>query len=446
MSLAVDTSSAVARPTRVRYLVVALTILLGMVTYLDRVCISTLEPQIRRDLSLSKMQMSYVFSAFALSYALFGIPAAAWADRVGTRTVLTRIVLWWSAFTMATAAGMNQASMMVIRFLFGAGEAGAWPAVARTFSRWIPYRERGTIQGLFFVGAHVAGGLTPLLVMWMAGFLSWRAIFVVFGLIGLVWASAWHRWFRDEPSQHGRVNRAELQDITSGRPTGTKPHETAPIALWRILGRRNVLGLCGAQLPNSFAFYFCITWLPAYLREKHGIEGTSLGIFAGLPLVLSVVADLAGGLTTDWAVRRLGPRAGRAGVGIASNLMAGLGMILATFVVHPWVAAGGVALATAASMFVLGASWGTCQDVGGPHTAVVSATMNTAGQIGSLFCPIVVAWLVETYGDWNAAIRLIGVLFLLGALCWCFIDPRRPVYPVPKEVDLSDGTDRDEAA
>ena len=155
--------------TRVRYRVVGFMLALGAVTYLDRACIATLSPDIRRDLGLSKDQMSWIFSAFAIAYAAFEIPTAWWADRMGTRRVLTRIVAWWSVFTMATAAAWNFSSLLVIRFLFGAGEAGAWPNMARTFSRWIPRSERGTIQGIFFAAAHVTGGLTPLIALAVAG-------------------------------------------------------------------------------------------------------------------------------------------------------------------------------------------------------------------------------------------------------------------------------------
>ena len=421
------TKATAIPPSHVRYRVVSLAVLLGMVTYLDRVCISTLAPYIEKDLAFSEMQMGYVFSAFALSYALFGLPAAAWADRVGTRKALTGIVIWWSAFTMTTAAGINQASLMVIRFLFGAGEAGAWPAVARTFSRWIPYRERGTVQGIFFVGAHVVGGLTPLLVMWMAGFLSWRMIFVLFGLLGFVWAAVWCYWFRDDPAGHRQVNAAELAAIVADR----KPDPAAGTGgkqWWRLLGDRNVLALCLMYVPNSFGFYFCITWLPRYLQKRHGLEDASLGIFAGLPLVLSVLADVSGGVTTDWAVRRFGPRLGRAGVGFTAYFLAGMALILAVLSTHPWIAATWIAVGTACSMFMLGAAWSTCQDIGGTHTAVVGAMMNTAGQIGAVACPVVVKCLVEQYNDWNAALILIGVIFLLGALCWLVVDPRKRVF------------------
>jgi MFS family permease len=322
---------------------------------------------------------------------------------------------------------------LLIRFLFGMGEAGAWPTVARTFSRWIPRRERGTVQGIFFSGAHLAGGLTPLLVMSLTSFFDWRAIFVLFGMVGFVWASVWYRWFRDDPSEHPQVNAEELQRIVAERQPDAG--HCGGWEYWRrLLGSRNLWALCLMYLPNSFAFYFCITWLPTHLREQHGLTEAALGIFAGLPLVLSVAADLLGGLTTDWAVAHWGLRLGRSGVGCLAYLVAGLAMFLAVFSSEPMVAASWIAVATAASMFTLGAAWGTCLDIGGDHAGVVSATMNTAGQIGSLLSPILVTVLAEQFTDWNAPLYLIGLLFLLGAVSWCFVDPRRRVFEEARHV------------
>jgi MFS family permease len=412
--------------SRVRYRVVGFMLALGAVTYLDRACIATLAPDIRRDLGLSKDEMSWIYSAFAIAYAAFEIPTAWWADRMGTRRVLTRIVTWWSAFTMASAAAWNFGSLLVIRFLFGAGEAGAWPSMARTFSRWIPRSERGTIQGVFFAAAHVTGGLTPMIALAVAGLCGWRWTFVIFGIPGIVWAIAWHRWFRDDPEQHAAVSQAELEKIVAGREQSTGQHEGW--AYWRqLLRHRNTLPLCLMYFPNSFGFYFCITWLPDYLREQHGFESMRLGFFTGLPLLLSIVADLLGGLATDAITRRFGLRLGRAGVGAASYLVAGGAMLLATTTTHPELAAWCIATAVAASMFTLGASWGTVIDVGGSHTGVVSAAMNTSGQIGSVVCPLIVIWLQQHY-DWNAPLYLIGGLFLVGAVAWGFINPKRKIF------------------
>ena len=422
-----------APATRVRYRVVAMAVLLAMITYLDRACIGTLArgPNgIMNDLGLSKEQMSWVFSAFALAYASFEIPTAWWADRIGTRRVLTRIVLWWSGFTMLTASAWNFVSLLVTSFLFGAGEAGAWPSVARTFSRWIPRSERGTIQGIFFSGAHLAGGVTPIIVVWLTEGLglNWRTVLLLFGLAGIPWVIGWYRWFRNDPGEHPSVNAAELEKIVSGRMPPSTQHEGWDY--WkRLFGHRNTLPLCLMYFPNSFAFYFCITWLPSYLNEKHHFDAKQLGFFAGLPLIMSVAGDLFGGVTTDKVTKRFGLRAGRCGVGATAYTLAGSSMIGAALVPHPQLSALLIAVAIAASMFTLGASWSTCMDIGGNHAGVVSAAMNTSGALSSVLSPLMVTWLLKHFdNNWNLPLFVMGGLFLNGALCWGFIDPRKRVF------------------
>ncbi|HVU07045.1 MAG TPA: MFS transporter [Verrucomicrobiae bacterium] len=413
--------------SRVHYKVAGLAMLLAMITYLDRACIATLAPNIMHDLSLTKGQMSWVYSIFAFSYALFGIPTAWWADRIGTRRILTRIVVWWSVFTMATALAVNLVSLLAIRFLFGAGEAGAWPAVARTFFRWIPRKKRGAVQGSFFAGAHIASGLAPLLVLALVQVVNWRVVFIFFGSLGCGWALIWHRWFRDDPASHPEVNAMELEHITAGQASENERY--GGWKFWRqLLSQRNVLLLCCMYFPNSFAFYFCITWLPTYLKECHGFTAMSLGFFAGLPLVLSVAGDLFGGFTTDAVARRFGLRIGRSLVGVGAYLIAGVGMIFAAETRNPVLAGYLIALAVAASMFVLGTAWATCIDIGGDNAGVVSAVMNTSGQIGAVISPLMVTGLLDLFGSWNASLFVMGGLFLIGATCWCFIDPRKRVF------------------
>lgn len=428
MTIPSDLMMPGCRATRVRYKVVSMAVLLAMVTYLDRACISKLAPDIMRDLHLSDGQMSWVFSAFALAYALFEIPTAWWADRRGTRHVLTRIVIWWSAFTMATAATFNFSSLFVTRFLFGAGEAGAWPSVARTFSKWIPKSERGTVQGIFFSGAHLAGGLTPLLVVWLTQsvHVPWRLVFVIFGLTGLVWAAVWFLWFRNDPAEHAQVSPAELRLIVAERAPTCGHHEGWDY--WkRLLAHRNTLPLCMMYFPNSFAFYFCITWLPTYLEKQQGLETMKLGLFAGLPLILSVAGDLFGGVTTDVVTKRFGLRAGRCAVGAAAYTLACGAMLLAVLAHQPMLAATLIAVSVAASMFILGAAWSTCLDIGGNHAGVISAAMNTSGALSSVVSPLLVNWLQHRYG-WNVPLYVMGGLFLMGAVSWFFIDPRKRIF------------------
>jgi MFS family permease len=414
-------------PTRARYRVVALATALAMITHLDRACIATLAPSISHDLALSTVQMGYVFTVFQLAYAMFEIPTAWWADRRGTRSVLSRIVLWWSCLTAATGAAFSYPAMLAVRFLFGVGEAGAWPCAARTFSRWIPARERGTVQGVFFAGAHLVGGLTPALVLWLLRFLSWRQIFFAFGGIGIVWVACWFTWFRDDPSLHPAVNAAELQTIVEERLPET-PHAGGAAYWRRLAGSRNMIALCIMYIPNCMIFYFCITWLPTYLKQRHGFDAASLGVFAGLPLLVSMPGDLLGGVATDRLAARFGLRVGRAGLGAVAYAGAGLALFGAAATDAPVLAASLIAVATGLTMFTLGAAWGTVIEVGRNHVSVVGAAMNSAGNMAAMLNPLIVAYSVQWFGSWNLPLYLMGGLFLAGAVCWMLVDPTRPIF------------------
>jgi ACS family glucarate transporter-like MFS transporter len=413
------------RVVGVRHRVVAFAVALAAVTYFDRVCISTLAPAIMLDLRISRVQMGYIFSAFTLAYAIFEIPTAWWGERAGTRKVLARIVAWWSSFTIATAVAWGFWSLASIRFLFGMGEAGAWPNVAKTFSRWIPAAERGRVQGVFFMGAHLAGGVTPLLVSMLVPRLGWRGVFLAFGALGFVWTVWWLRWFRDDPAQHPAVTPDELRLIEEGRSEGAS-HSAG--ALWRALpSDRNLLALCVAYFANGYGFYFLVTWLPAYLEQQRGFSKMGLSLFAGLPLLLSVFADLFGGVATDWLTRKFGLRAGRAGVGSVSYFAAAVCILIGAFASSGTLAAILIAMAAAASMFTLAASWAACIDIGGPHSGVMSAAMNTSGQVGGILSPIVLAYIVEWFADWRLPLVIMCVLYALAALAWLLVDPRRPL-------------------
>src|SRR5262249_31944728 len=235
--------------TRARGRVLAFAFLLAVVTYLDRICISAAAPFIMEDLHLSLLQMGVVFSAFTLAYSVFEIPSGWLGDVKGPRRVLTRIVLWWSAFTMLTGAARGLNSLVAIRFLFGAGEAGAFPNVARSFSRWFPVRERGRANGVMFLGSRLGGMLSAPLALLLVTRVGWRLSFVCFGTIGIAWAAAWYAWYRDRPEEHPGVDAEELAWIRQdrgrddapalhdgGRGTGTP---------WRaLLTSRNLYAIC----------------------------------------------------------------------------------------------------------------------------------------------------------------------------------------------------------
>lgn len=419
--------STTGRASRIRFRVAALGTTLAMVTYLDRVSMGTIAPIVAREWQLTPVQTGWIFSSFALAYAIFEIPTAKWAEKLGTKAVLTRIVLWWSAFTAATAFAFNLPSMLLVRFMFGAGEAGAWPMAARAFSSWIPRLERGTVQGVFFAGAHLVGGLTPALIGFMLLYMNWRMVFVVFGLVGLFWIAAWQKWFKNDPTEHPEVNAAELEHILHGRPPDSK--HTVGREYWgRLLFSRNVVLLCLMYLSNSTIFYFCITWLPTYLMNRHGFDAKTLGFLAGLPLLVSVPSDLFGGALSDSLSRRFGLKVGRCIVGAVAYAGVAAFLFLAASSSTPIVAAVSIAVATGLAMLTLGAAWSTCIEVARNHAGVVGAVMNTSGQIASLIMPLVVGYSVQWFGNWDFPLYMLGAMFLGGAVCWLLIDPHRPVF------------------
>jgi ACS family glucarate transporter-like MFS transporter len=409
----------------VRSRVLAMTVALAFLTYIDRVCISVTAPAIIRDLRLTTIQMGFVFSAFTAAYALFEIPTGWWADRIGSRRVLTRIVTWWSIFTGLTGVAWNFPSLIALRALFGAGEAGAWPTVARALSRWFPAQERGTAQGIFFMGAHLGGGLTPLLVAAIAHRLGWRSTFPLLSVFGFVWAAFWFRWFRDEPRDHESVTAEELGWIEAGR--ADMPAESGQQSIFRkALRTPGIWFLCLMYFTQTYGFNLYVTWLPTYLQHEKQLHGATLGLLAGLPLLLSVPADLFGGMLTDRLSRTFGLRLGRCLVGFGS--LAAAGIFLFVGALTPGVTSAVlIALAAASSNFLLGASWGACADIAGNHAATVSAAMNTSGQIGGVLSPIAFAFLTRASSSWASPLYLTAALYLAGAGCWYFVHPERPL-------------------
>lgn len=409
-------------PTRVRQGVLGFTLALTAIAYLDRVCISTAAPAMRADLGLDDVRMGYVFSAFTLAYALFEVPSGWFADRFGARVTLTRIVVWWSAFTAATGAAAGFVSLIAVRFLFGVGEAGVFPSLTRVYSHWLPVSERGRAFGLVIMAGALGGAATQPLVVYMLEHFHWRQTFVVFGLVGVVWAAAWFWWFRDDPRQHARVNAEEIQVIGREAPM---PHEAVP---WRRLVRSRSLGaLCAMYFLAIYGWYFYITWLPTYLMRARGFDLDQVGWLAALPLLSIAAGVYAGGHCTDLFARRWKVGTARRLPGLIGFPLAAAAVFGALGTESPMAAA--LLLAAAAGLAAMGISpaWVVTLEIGGRYSGVVSGAMNMFGNLGGALCPVVVGWSLEAWGSWHAPLAVVAVFYVLAALCWLAIDPLRSV-------------------
>ena len=403
----------------VRTRVLAFAFALTAITYLDRICISAAAPFIMRDLSLTALEMSFVFSAFTLAYSLFEVPSGWLGDVRGPRRVLTRIVVWWSAFTMLTGLAQGFRSLVVIRFLFGAGEAGAFPNVARSLSRWFPVRERGRAQGVALLGSRVGGMLSVPLALLVINAWGWRMSFVIFGLTGIVWAVAWQTWYRDRPEDHPRMTASELAWIRQDGPPA--PSSAVP---WRALFMtRNVYALAVMYFAFGYGLYFYFTWLPTYLIQELGFSTMAGGAFAALPFVLAGAADVTGGWLTDRLSQRFGLRVGRSYLGFVAFFTCGLLLFTSTLLAGAVAKAILLALALASADFGLSAAWAVCTDIAPDHAGVMTGWMNTFGNLGGLFGPIVVGYAIDRWQSWTIPFYIAAVIYVVGALAWLGIEP-----------------------
>ena len=374
-----------------------------------------------RDLSLTALEMSIVFSAFTLAYSLFEVPSGWLGDVRGPRRVLTRIVVWWSAFTMLTALAQGFRSLVVIRFLFGAGEAGAFPNVARSLSRWFPVRERGRAQGFALLGSRVGGMLSVPLALLVINAWGWRISFVIFGAVGLVWAAAWQAWYRDRPEDHPGMTPEELAWI---RQDGDPP-PPSPVPWKQLFGTRNLYALTVMYFAFGYGLYFYFTWLPTYLIQELGFSAMAGGAFAALPFVLAGGADVTGGWLTDRLSARFGLRAGRSYLGFVAFFTCGLFLFSSTLIGGAVAKAILLALALASADFGLSAAWAVCTDIAPEHAGVMTGWMNTFGNLGGFVGPIVVGFAIDRWQSWTIPFYIAAVIYVVGAIAWLAIDPGR---------------------
>ncbi len=452
-------SQAFSRPTRARYWVVVFAVTLATIQYIDRVAISQAMPDIAAEMKFSDTQRGLVFSAFTLAYALFEIPTGWLGDKLGARQVLLRVVMWWSIFTAATGWAWNFSAMVVTRFLFGAGEAGCFPNLTKALGAWLPKRDRTRAQALMWMGARWGGAAAPLLVVAVMAFVTWRAAFMIFALLGVLWAIAFYRWFRDNPRDHPSVNAAELA-LLKDNEINAVTHGSVP---WRKLVTSPTMWLLWAQyFCLSYGWYFYVTWLPTYLRDERNMDIKSnafmhwlsrvlegwlspelvlkvlAAALAGIPLFFGGFGSLFGGVVSSRLIAR-GASVTRVRrifgfVGFTGAAM----LLMAAFYIHdPLLAMFSMGSASFCNDLTMPGSWATCMDIGGRYSGTVSGSMNMMGNFGGMAGPIVVGLVLSLTGrDWQLAFAISAVIYFLGAVCWLFIDP---VTPLVQSADVEDG-------
>ena len=418
--------------TNKRYILIVLLFFHTVNTYMDRIAISAASDQIKSDLGLSNQMMGYIFGIFALGYALFQIPSGYLADHYGPKRALSWIVGVWSFFTALTGAAWNAASMLVMRFFFGVGEAGAFPGATRAFYNWIPAGERGMANGIFHSGARVGAAMSLFLMPFLIRLVGWRLTFVINGLIGIVWVLFWIYWFKDKPRQNKNVSKSELQYIEEGIIT-QKSEVKEKIPLAHILTSSNMLLIMFQYVASNITFFISFTWLLPYLISQWG---PGAEIYAPIPLLCGMFAQWFSGWMGTKIYSAGFPVNSRKIPAITGFLIAVVGLVLLvtvgvstplTFTLLFSVAVFGVEM-------TISPSWSVCMDIGKEKSGTISATMNMLGNLGSAFSAIIFPFFVDNVtipllatstGNANSFFVFAAGFNLFAAIAWIFISPTK---------------------
>ncbi len=416
-----------------RSILVAGTFLLSLLLYVDRTCISLAKEDITRELGLTNEHWAWVLAAFAFGYALFQTPGGIMADRLGARIVLTSVVTVWSIFTGLTALAWNLSSLLVIRFLFGAGEAGAFPGMAKVVYSWIPVPERGLVKGINFSGSRFGAALAMPGIAWLIHLIGWKPSFAVLMGVGFIWALFWWRWFRDEPKDHLSISKQELEHILATRQQSTSGSLAAaselPAGTRAFLKSGNLWLMMVQYFASNFTFFFSLTWLYPFVKAKYGLTAVDAGFYAMIPLLAGAAGNIFSGWLVDFLYRHDLPAISRKLPAINGFLLAAFGMIMSSDQSTAGEAIFWLSVAIFGADMTLAPSWSFCIDIGGKQAGAVSGTMNMAGNLGAAITALAFFYLPASSQSSGTFFQAAALLSLVAVGCWTFADRDKSITP-----------------
>ncbi|MBD0287193.1 MAG: MFS transporter [Flavisolibacter sp.] len=417
-----------------RYRVLVLLCSLTTLTYLDRICISIVGVRVKADLGLTNEQFGWVLAAFALAYAVFEIPSGMLGDRIGPRAVFIRIVLWWSFFTAVTGLATGLIGLLIVRFLFGMGEAGTYPNCMIVMSRWFPVNEMGRSLTWVGIGSQIGAAIAPIIIVPLASAYGWRMPFFVNAAIGVVWVLICIAWFRNFPEEVRQISKSELEYIEMNRSYHTQRH----LIPWRfIFKNRTLWALMLMYFCCQWAQYFFVAWMPVYLQEGRHFSENGMKVITFTLFIVGIAGFLLGGFAGDLFVKNKGLRFGRRFIGMSGLGLCGLLILLAAVLPQNKLAA--LCLIAANGFFSYGVmvSYAVCIDIGRNNSGTVTGAMNFFGQMGAFFLAIIFGKIVDITHDFNYPLFILAAVLFTGCLLWLAIDPTRQIKMGTPEVGLS---------
>jgi len=379
---------------------------------------------VKEDLDLDNQSFGYILGAFSLAYALFELPTGILGDRIGPRKVLTRVVLWWSGFTALTGTAFGFVYLLIVRFLFGMGEAGAYPNASIAIARWFPAVEVGRAQSVIWAAGRIGGALTPLLVIPLVHLVGWRMAFFILGIVGSIWAAAWYYWFRDNPSEHKGITQKEIDEIESARKNAPISHKIH----WKtIIKNPNIWLLMIMCHLFFYASYFFTNWSSTYFQEGRMMTEDQTKNFISLSYFLGAIGCIVGGFASDFLSKKFGLKLGRRIVGVAGLGLSSICFLGAGMTTDNQLAGYLLALCVFLKDLTLPVAFAVCVDIGKRNAGTVTGAMNFAGQMGGFFITIIFGTIVQQTGNFNYPLFLIAGCLIIASTLWFFIDPTKEI-------------------
>lgn len=407
-----------------RFRVLVLLCSLTTLTYMDRICISIVGVRIKSALHLDNEQFGWVLAAFALAYAVFEIPSGMLGDRIGPRKVFIRIVLLWSLFTALTGLVNGLIALLIIRFLFGAGESGTYPNSILVVSRWFPVSETGKALSWVGIGSQLGAAIAPLIIVPIAAAYGWRIPFFVIGSFGVVWVWICYSWFRDFPSQMKSMPAPEKKMIELSCRHKDQQH----LVPWKLIFRNSTLWpLMLMYFCCQWANYFFIAWMPVYLQEGRGFSETAMKEITSLLFIVGVGGFLAGGATGDWFLKRNGLKKSRRLTGMLGLGACGFLILMAAISSNNTITSSCLIGANFSFSFGVMVSYAVCADIGRNNAGTVTGAMNFFGQMGAFSLALIFGKIVQVTKHFDYPLYLLAIVLFTGCLLWLAIDPEKPL-------------------
>ena len=420
-----------------RFVLVFFTFLISVLMYVDRACIGAAKGSISSEFDLTNIQWAWVMAMFTLGYALFQTPSGKLADKKGPRVVMSSIITLWSLLTALTGAAWNFISMSIIRFLFGAGEAGAFPTLSKVVYKWFPVKERGIIQGINFSGSRIGGAVAYPIVVALIAAVGWRGSFFIFGAIGIIYAVVWWFFFRNTPEEATNISDTERDYIIENRQKDSSA-KAASLSFAKTLSSGNMWMAMIQYIGSNFTFYFTLTWMFPYLKEALKGSGTAASFWAMAPLIGGAIGNWVSGILVDKIYKSGNLTMSRRLPAIIGFILAAFGVIMMTTAQTDISKVLYLTLAIFGADMTLSPSWAFCIDIGKENAGTVSGTMNMAGNLGAFTSILAFGYLADSLikSGTDAKQALAGndmffyicaVLSVISIVMWLLMNPKKAI-------------------